>query len=370
MTVIHALLMSILTPSVKTAPRYPFRIPHTKMRNVMLICVLAATLTSTCGEPQDFSVFSWEVKSPLPNSNDDFGLVGASDHGLYISTSTEYDFTILLYEGGVFREFFSLSKTEGEIQSGGFFGDTIFLGVSRPTGVEDWVATLLRLRNGAWVEVARAPGFQRFYGITAIDENSCWLVGVTKSDEYKLLRYHNDILQTILNNIPSNYPPLYSKESHISYLSNNGGGGTDLWVAGADGMNWCEEVIQPPAPYKIKQIKSIVASPAALYIVAYVESANLDYRAIIKRTGPPGEGVYEFSYLGWVGPGIRELSAAAFRDDDHGVAIGLGTSMSYNAPAWTREPTDNDYRFELNSLVADPRGGYWAIHRNDLIWHP
>jgi hypothetical protein len=133
--------------------------------------------------------------------------------------------------------------------------------------------------------------------------------------------------------------------------------------------NYGEELITIPGGFKIIRLRDMAAGGDALYIVAVVETAGVEYEAVIKRKGPPGGGVYELSFLSRAAPGFLGLEECGFSDAAHGMAVGMGASIYYDAPIWAREYVENPGQY-LTQLTPDPRGGFWADYYGRLMWHP
>ena len=330
-----------------------------------LLFTFATLQILSCGEPLGPAPFGWEKKADIPPTYFDLSLYAVGPRGVYgVAWPYEGSQQLVVFDGSEFLVDYEVPSEEDYISGVAFIGGSGFMGVMLRTYPKGARATLMQLRNGVWEEVLRAPEYQGFSDIQPIDKNTCWLSGKRPAAPYAILKYENGALQTF--GATDSALTAYSSQTTTYYVLKPEKG--VLLITSDGGATWHEEVVEVPAHYELKRILHIAASPDALYLTTRVVAAGLEYYAIVKRTGLSGDGVYEFSYIGWSGPGVGQIDWCAFRDVDHGMAVGLGTSMYYDAPNWFREPADPFDNFF--TLVPDPRGGYWAINGSDLVWHP
>ena len=323
----------------------------------------------SCGEPLGPVAIGWEKKATVPREYSAFQLEAVGPKGLYSIVTTEAGYQQLVtFDGSHFSVDYRTPSPDDRINGVSFRGDTGFMGVARRTYPEGYNGSLLLYKNGRWEEVFASPEYEAMSALTVDGGNSCLLLCTRKGESVvDIARYSNGRLE-VKGGLEYDFAG-YSPKTHMLYTYNRfATERREIFVSGDAGATWHREVCELPPHYELKRVVGTAASPDALYLIAWVVAADLEYFAIIRRTGQAGEGVYEFSYLGWLGPGVRETFGCAFRDVDHGMAVGLGTSMFYDAPEWLRETVDPLQSFY--DLLADPRGGYWAISRRDLVWHP
>jgi len=334
-------------------------------------------VTLSCGEPDGPVPFGWREEATLPAGYSGLSLYDAGPGGLYCRANAPDDRNVVLvYDGSAFKEDFSIASDEGILGDVAFAGDAGFLTANK-TENRRMYACILRRDGSAWLEVYRTLEYQYFTNPTPVNANCCWLVAHAETGNRRVAKYENGAL-TSYGETNGNYPLAYSPGLAILYNLYNADHGNEgpavITLTADGGASWAREPITVPAAYKLGRVNDMGVTADALYLTAELDVAGLEtpYRAVIKRTGPAGQGIYELSYLSWVSPGVQDIDWLAFRDTDHGVAVGIGGSIYYDAPTWTRETTDPLFSFQLESPVADPAGGYWAAARDErtLLRHP
>jgi hypothetical protein len=319
-----------------------------------------------CGEPLGPAPFGWENKATIPGDYSAFYPTALGPKGLYGIGVTQAGYRRLVtFDGSSFDVDYQTPTRDDFITGVSFVAGTGFMGVALRNYPEGHRATLLQVRDGEWAEILEIPEFEEFCILSAIDAKSCWLLSRRPNGRYEIAKYEDGRLN-IIRPMVGHYFAGYSAKTNTFYAFTSEAG--DMMISGDGGDSWCNEKMAVPPGYKLAEITYVSASPEGLYITANVIAADLKYGAIIKRTGPAGEGVYELSYLGWVGPGVMRIDECAFRDADHGMAVGLGASLYYDAPDWVREPVDP--LSQIRDLTPDPLGGYWAIYEGAIVWHP
>jgi hypothetical protein len=330
-----------------------------------VFCIIIA-----CGEPLESVPPAWEAQARVPAEYTAFRPVAVGPKGLYVVAVTRAgNKRLVVFDGEDFAVDYEAPSPDDFIASVSFRGDVGFMSVSRRTYPEGSDASLFFFTEGRWREVLVAPEYADFSVLGLLDGSSCLLRCRREgTDVLEIAKYSNGNLAKT-GSFECDFAG-YSGESRIIYgYRRFNSEGREIFVSADDGATWHREVYELPPHYELERIVSTATSPDALYLIARVVAADLEYYAIIRRTGAPGEGVYDLSYLAWVGPGVGQIDFCAFRDDDDGIAVGLGTTMRYYAPDWVRETVGPLQRFDY--LVADPRGGYWAVRgRGSLEWHP
>jgi hypothetical protein len=230
----------------------------------------------------------------------------------------------------------------------------------------------LRYRAGVWEEVGANAEWTSFNEVTPVADNACWLIGSNEKAPYNHLIKYADGGFTAASFTYSLEFVSYCPGLNAVFAFDTSEKG--VVVGSSDGgATWREEKIELPAPYKINGlIESVATTPDALYFSVNVAVEDLNYQAIIKRTGLPGEGVYELSYASWYGPGIMSLDAVSFRNATSGVAIGNIGSIYYDGRDWIRELAPDGTALDSANLTPDPRGGFWCTSHSGryLVWHP
>ncbi|MEE8640604.1 MAG: hypothetical protein V3T41_09370 [bacterium] len=82
----------------------------------------------------------------------------------------------------------------------------------------------------------------------------------------------------------------------------------------------------------------------------------------MKRTGPPGKGVYELAFLA---PRLGFMDAASDADG-RVAAVGPGTSVLYDGEDWRIE--ELPYPIDLRQVLPAPGGGFFALGYNKAVW--
>ncbi len=346
-----------------------------RLRSVAVPAVTVfAVLALSCGAPLGPVPFAWVKKAELPGGYSGPTIYGVGSRGVYCNAAADDGRDVLLvYDGTAFTESYALEQSEGIINSGGFAGDYGFITLLRVSGLET-EPCLMEIRGGNWHEVYRSSGHQSFQYPIPLGVDTCWLVANEKepSDVYRITKYEKGELK-VYGETDQNSPVALSRAAGLFYYFPRGADGKRLNITADGGATWREENIKVPVPYEITRVRDIAASPQTLYVAVEVEVAGINspYYAILKRSGPAGEGIYDFSYVAWTGPGFLQLDALAFRADDDGVAVGTGASIYSDGRDWIREVVDPNFGFKY--LVPDERGGYWAMDRYnevDFLWHP
>jgi hypothetical protein len=350
-------------------------------RKALMISLITAAVFFACGEPLERAPFGWVRKGETPMEYNPPALFGAGPSGVYMAARTadgERE-VLLVYKNGSFAENYSLPAEKGDINDAAFSGNVGFLSVSRFNGT--WLDACLEKRSGsAWAEVIRTNDYDRFKNLTPVDGDTCWLIAGARVGPPHIAKYDHGVLTVTAETTSalSLRPLVYCRDLGMIFNLVSPGNSTSnpvLSLTADDGATWHREIIPDPAPYDLKTVVDVAGTGAALYLAAdvIVPGVSSPYRAVIKRTGGPGEGVYELSYFGWVGPGSLNLDALAFRADGVGVGVGTGGSLYFDGTTWVREITDPFFGFNTTNLITDPNGGFWCTETFDergFLWHP
>jgi len=333
--------------------------------------VLLALVVLSCGEPLGPSGFAWVEKAYVPW---DWRLSAVGPKGVYciVKEWGEGVQHLVVFDGSQFLVDYEVS---GVIKDVGFAGDAGFLSYTPiVSGEEVNEAVLVQLKDGVWKEVLRTPEYKRFVDVSPINADACWLTAWAQNGSIHILRYESGHLADY-GDAMSPDPELvaYSSRDNTFYAVtpipiNEPTAEVIVWATSDDGSSWRRETWTVPGGYEINNITDVTASPEALYLTCHVTAGDWEYYAVVNRSGAAGAGTYEFAFITWTSPETFALSEAAFSDDGHGVAVGLGGSVYYDAPDWVRETTDPS--LHLYYPVADPRGGFWCMDPYHLFWHP
>jgi hypothetical protein len=341
------------------------------IRALAVAAALAALVVLSCGEPLGATGFAWVKKADAPFAWYLHAVGPKGVYGIY-NDDNENVGRLFVFNGSQFLVDYEVA---GEMRDVGFAGDAGFLSYTLNPHTEQEEAVLTQLKGGTWTEVLRAPAYEAFWTVSPINANACWLAGTKQNGASHLLRYEGGHLVDYGDGMsPDPELVAYSPGNNTFYAItpiNESTAEVVVWATSDDGSSWRRETWTVPGGYEINNITDVTTSPEALYITCRLTAGDWEYYAVVKRSGPAGDGEYEFVFITWTSPETFALDEAAFRDDGHGVAVGLGGSVYYDAPEWRREATIP--YLHLYHPVADPGGGFWctsSIYGGSLLWHP
>lgn len=344
------------------------------LKKTAIITLLSILVGFDCGTPLGPDAFLWQKVAELPKEYRGAKIRCAGPHGVYIISSYADRDVVVSFNGQDFSIEYDVGQNRSDIIDIGFIGGIGYLSVTDVINSNSLQARLLQWRGNEWETIITRPDFIAFKHIRPIDDDSCWLAVEKTIFNYNLAKYDNGNI-IIYDQLGPIKDLAYAHDQNMVYAQST----LDPWtilVSSDGGATWAIERIDPPVPYNLpKAPESIAASPDALYVTAYLAFDDIEYRSIIKRTGPAGSGIYELSYAGYLSDVTREIGNCVFRDRDHGLAVGFGTSIYTNdSKNWIRENTYTYYNFEEYNLIPDPRGGFWCSNRSSgtitLLWHP
>lgn len=339
------------------------------MRVIFGFAAAAFLLMVACGEPLDIEPLLWRCAAEIPTQyGPGLKLHGIGPKGLYASAYIgERMGRLLVYDSGEFHQDYELTGKDEDIDSVAFYGNRGWL-----AGSKNHHAFLVSYKNGAWSEYREyLPGISHIDDLTPAGPGRFFCLATLPGYPQKryLSEYANGSVRVF-------YAPgiqqhfAYARDARMIFALTYGKESPQVVVSGDEGTSWEWEDVTVPAGYEIENISDFTASPDALYITARLEASGKKWYAIIKRTGPPGEGSYEFSYLGYTGPGRGVIDKCVFRNNRDGVATGLGGTLHLDYSGWTAELCDPSDDFQ--ELIPDFRGGFWALDAGGdlLYWHP
>jgi hypothetical protein len=336
--------------------------------------VAAVVLVNSCEGPPAPEKTSWREITRIPYPY--YELNAASQRGVYLIAEEKGGGEKLVYfDGGEFKEEYAVLNPSDSINDvtlpSRFLSNAGFMSITRetPRGPK----AVLLIRSDGWAEIIEDANYISFSHLCFVDDFTCWMVGI-QPNAVGVVLYYNKGQLTEYDRVERPRFASYVAPQNTFYCyfgSTSGEGGVKGRLAGfSPGRGNCgEELITVPAGFEIERLRDMAAGGDALYFVAEVETAGVAYEAVIKRTGPPGDGVYELSFLSRAGEGFLGLEECGFTDGAHGMAVGMGASVYYNAPIWSREYLENPRQY-LTQLTPDPRGGFWADYYGRLMWHP
>jgi len=336
--------------------------------------LLAAAFFLNCGGPLQPLEPGWRWVAPIPGRQ--FGDFEAGPGGVYGTTMQDPN-TIVRYANDEFKEVFRAGPGE-------FIWDLAFYGnvgwaageVQVQEGEHGWRPFLYRYNGRSWskVELGEQP-FSCIHSINPIDAHSFWAVG---GGPGRVVKYTDGAFEV--------YPAAgevvsvcYDRDVGMLYCGEGSGGiGKTLTMTADGGATWQTETLQINyTGYRITRADGgrMAAAGGVLFIPAEVDVNGEDYSAVLKRTGPPGAGEYELSFLSNTGAHFNSIYSLVFQDVEHGLAVGPYTSMLYTYGVWRQERIG---AVDFSGLVADPAGGWWGIcldhsgqyHGDWLVHHP
>jgi hypothetical protein len=334
----------------------------------------AVILVNSCEGPPAPEKSSWREITAIPYPY--YELKAASLRGVYLTAGEEGGGEKLVYfDGREFKEEYAVFNASDHIDyvtlPSRFLSNAGFMSITRETPCGP--KAVLLIRSDGWAEILENVNYGSFAHLCFVGDFTCWMVG-TQPNAVGVVLYYNKGQLTEYDRVERPRFASYVAPQNTFYCyfgSTSGEGGVKGRLAAfSPGYGNCgEELITVPAGFEIERLRDMAAGGDALYFVAEVETAGVAYEAVIKRTGPPGDGVYELSFLSRAGPGFLGLEECGFSDAAHGMAVGMGGSIYYDAPIWSREYVENPGQY-LTQLTPDPRGGFWADYYRRLMWHP
>jgi hypothetical protein len=331
--------------------------------------------TADCGEPVEPVGFQWRKVANIPAEYDDFELTAVGPQGLYAIGRKQHPFSqrLLVYDGAAFDVIYNAPEDTALIDVA-FWYNAGFLAAE---DVNDPEPYLIKFENDLWKEPIYYPAAYSIDKLRPAGADTCWMVcGLIDSGNYAVVKYDRGAFEK--------YLVFKSPPKAIVYCPNTQGlfvlpNTADVVRISRDsGVTWRQETITLPPPFVLDKVRDMAGDGNSVYFVISAFVGDTEYDVVSKRTGGPGEGVYEVFYLGGNAPSILTLDHAVFRNENDGLAVGVstGSSISFDGRRWTREsvPPDFDYGLDPLSLLANPRGGYWCLESvfgsGDLIWHP
>jgi len=350
----------------------------------LFLSVFNLTYTGCAGGPLEPESSGWfQVASFIVDGSGPTGIAKGPDNIVYIVGRTG---VIFRYDGRNISTDFESPYDDCSLWDIGTYKNVVWVVGSKEVSgtVTDYTGLPYFLYNdgSGWSEIpVDLEGARSFYGVYPVNEKECWIYGSMQYlEDPILLKYTNGdwtLYPEITNVLTAAYRPedgiLYCFEGISDYDEP-----TPAVLALTDdgGASWIIENINDRSRgfgLKPNYYTRFFALPGLLYFNADVVVNGVAYQGIIKRTGPPGEGKYDVLFYSPLGPHFRDLRGIAFKDVYDGIAVGVETSVLYDAPGWALE----DAKGALHNFLYVTAGpeGYWAIAEGDspgyaLMYHP
>lgn len=346
---------------------------------------VATTLIYECGEPGLPSYSPWRVEANLPRFEiSDITVVNEGWYpGVYMvgnSFSAEggkYKSYIMKYDGYKLTYDFIIEyeqPREKELNAVAFFGNKGWAAGGKAAAGGGYEPLVLILGSNGWREI-KLSGAPRvsIEAIFPIDENSFWfLAKEPNTGDRRIFKYKQGEVISYPQ-APAVMLGFYLPSVGFSAYKRNYDIETNYLVSTADGSAWFTEKIPPTAiGYEIERVVAVTGIGRELYLICSMER---EYYAILKRTGPLGEGKYELVFLSNNSANFGGLNHGAFDGTRRGVFVGNETSLFFDGVGWQLEQLP--YPLVIKKAAGSSGGGFWAYGENtetlgrwELLFHP
>jgi hypothetical protein len=336
-----------------------------------------------CVTPFDFPV---RAITDIPGGNGVF-LCGSDTYGpgfISIDDAGGYRAFINKFDGHVFEEVYRLENDSpiglNDVRSLYQAGEAIgWAGGYREKEPGIFDPLLVRYAGEAWKEVdIGSRGVGAINRVHPISAQACWLI-TSITHEYEVgeyvIRYDAGRLR-FLGTIRPFRGSAYDEGNDILYVGAfSSEPRNELLIYDGQTERWfAERVDHGLFGYEVESIKPAYAAGNDLYLLADLGITG-NFQAIIKRTGAPGLGRYEFQFLSNESGYVFRIDKVVFKaTDGEGLAVGDKTSLIFKGGAW--RPEELPYYLNIGSIVADGESGYWAtgsnegLSRSELLFHP
>jgi len=276
---------------------------------------------------------------------------------------------IYKYDGSSFAEDFVSPYRDSGFSDIDFYNDTGYA-----VGYKSDGPYMVRYDGSEWNEVVIGDyGIFGLYNVSAISDSGCWLTACISSPfggNVVPVKYAGGVFK-FYNGLPDIGGVFFDRQEGTLYcLNDQGYTGIPKAVISADeGNTWIvEEIILDYPACEIlapNKGRSLYVVDGVLYFNVRIEMGeqpdDVRYNAIIKRTGPPGDGEYELVFMAPEGPYFTDVRALAFRDKKHGLAVGYETSVVYERSKWLLENTADSFTLNTFEGIVVGSDGYWAF---------
>jgi hypothetical protein len=286
-------------------------------------------------------------------------------------------------DGSDFVKEFELDYTDYSLSDLGFRGDNIWAVGRKKVGGE-YKPLLVHYDGERWKEInVNYPGMVAVNYIYVVNYNVFWFLCMLLEEPGSLKLFYYD--SGLLRYFPQKGrigTTAYSDKG-IFYLFLDLGLLPEedryrLAISDNSGETWALEEIElnSGSCYSIKPSGSPLcyAVSGALFINLEIHYGETRYEGIIKRTGKPGEGVYEIVFYSPLGPYFRDIYSMSFKDGNNGIFIGLETTVVLENGKWFLEEYVPENYFKIGHILADYKSGYYVLTGTpgeySIIYHP
>jgi hypothetical protein len=239
---------------------------------------------------------------------------------------------------------------------------------------------LFRYKGGSWEQTELPDVVDEFRDFETVNADFFWVYTFAENPEhpenpkYTLYRYYYgewtnyDLADHVIDTEVSSSGTFFAFSDGNPFSVLISEGDSDVWTT--------EPVVFNSPQFKLVQIGRsgldrmgpLASYGDTLYAIAKIEVNGTPYYSLIKREGDPGEGF-------WVplvicpekAPDTHTIESVAFDGTGRGLIAGEETSIVSNGEGvWTKELFD----YESQYLRGSPTGGFWAICRDRLYYHP
>lgn len=328
--------------------------------------VISVVLTVACETPLQPAPTGWTEIVPLPSDFEAVALaISNSSYAAYVLGAFPEKGAVLAFEGSGFEVIYEtprvgpwlplidIAYADGVVWVGG---------LKEEAG--SYVPRVLRYDGRNW----REDVFPQMRGwvtrVMPVNAGAAWLL-ISNSfltEGGRLYKFYNGELESYdwLGEFSS---AAFLPEYNLLYGLRRLTGAYVVYVSGDAGANWHKESVNFESPaYELEQLKVGVGAGDQLYLLARFSQ---EIEGIIKRTGLPGEGVYELAFLSNNNATFSGLNAMA--RDYHGnlAAVGEETSVFWDGQNWLAENVAA--RTYFVDVAAGPLGGFYAVGRDYLF---
>jgi hypothetical protein len=233
---------------------------------------------------------------------------------------------------------------------------------------------LFRYKGGSWEQIELPDDIDDIIDFEVVDADLFWIYAYTKSPGYLLYRYYYgewtnyDFTDYFVDTEVSSSGTFFAISDRFPFYvfisEDNGGVWTKEPIVFTERQLGLAQVGRPSQDCR----ETIVSYGDVLYMVAVIGVNGVPYYSLIKREGDPGEGYWvPLVICPQKAPDTHTFESVAFDGTGRGLVAGEETSIvSDGDGVWVKELFDH----QLNFLRGSPTGGFWAICRDNLYYHP
>ncbi|UCE26431.1 MAG: hypothetical protein JSW52_08755 [Candidatus Coatesbacteria bacterium] len=233
---------------------------------------------------------------------------------------------------------------------------------------------LFRYSEGLWEQIVLPDDIDEIIDFEVVNADSCWVYGFMADWDSKLYLYSGDewtgydFADYIIDTEVTTSGTFYAIPEVSPY---------SLHICTDNGNRWTEEPFVFADPqFEMVEIGgsawgtkgAVVSLGDTLYIIARIKVNGAPDYSLIKRDGNPGDGLWTPVVIcPERAPDTHIFESVAFDGTGRGLIAGEETSIvSDGKGVWTKELFDH----KLQNLRGSPTGGFWAICRDKLYYHP